>query len=56
MHPQIWRASGHVETFADLMRECLLTNKRVRADQVEPQSGTVFNFTGAEAEATELEV
>src|SRR6201996_1045627 len=39
MHPQIWRASGHVETFADLMRECPLTKKRVRADQVDPQSG-----------------
>jgi glycyl-tRNA synthetase len=47
MHPQIWKASGHVETFADLMRECLLTNKRVRADQVEPQSGTIFRFSGA---------
>src|SRR6478736_3061502 len=49
MHPQIWRASGHVETFADLMRECMLTNKRVRADQVDPQSGTIFRFTGAAA-------
>src|SRR5947207_14309982 len=47
MHPQIWRASGHVDTFADLMRECPLTKKRVRADQVEPQSGTVFRYTGA---------
>src|SRR6185369_16137030 len=49
MHPQIWRASGHVETFADLMRECSLTNKRVRADQVDPQSGVVMNYTGAQA-------
>ena len=47
MHPQIWRASGHVETFADLMRECPLTKKRVRADQVDPQSGLAFEFTGA---------
>jgi glycyl-tRNA synthetase len=53
MHPQIWRASGHVETFADLMRECSLTNKRVRADQVDPQSGTVFKFTGITSLATE---
>jgi glycyl-tRNA synthetase len=47
MHPQIWKASGHVDTFADLMRECPLTKKRVRADQVEPQSGTVIRYSGA---------
>ncbi len=49
MNPAIWKASGHVDTFADLMRECSLTNKRVRADHVEPQAGVVMNFTGAEA-------
>src|SRR6185436_4183918 len=47
MHPQIWKASGHVDTFADMMRECPLTRKRVRTDQVEPQSGTPIRFTGA---------
>src|SRR5688572_14792640 len=52
MHPQIWKASGHVDTFADLMRECPLTKKRVRADQVEPQSGTVFRYTGARSALT----
>ncbi|HVY71980.1 MAG TPA: glycine--tRNA ligase, partial [Verrucomicrobiae bacterium] len=51
MHPMIWRASGHVETFADLMRECPMTKKRVRADQVDPQSGTVYRWTGAESKA-----
>jgi len=49
MHPAIWKASGHVDTFADLMRECSITNKRVRADHVEPQSGTVLQFTGVES-------
>ncbi len=49
MHPAIWKASGHVDTFADLMRECSVTNKRVRADHVEPQTGTVMQFSGAEA-------
>lgn len=48
MHPAIWKASGHVDTFADMMRECPLTKKRVRADQVDPLSGTVLRFTGAE--------
>ncbi len=31
MSPEIWKASGHVATFADLMRECPLTKKRVRS-------------------------
>ncbi len=47
MHPQIWRASGHVDTFSDPMCDCLLTKKRFRADQIEPQSGTVVRFWGA---------
>lgn len=49
MNPAIWKASGHVDTFADLMRECSLTNKRVRADHVEPQEGVVMNYSGAKA-------
>ncbi len=47
MHPQIWRASGHVETFADLMSECPVTKKRVRSDQVESQTGIAYFWTGA---------
>ena len=33
MHPAIWKASGHVATFVDMMRECPFTRKRVRTDQ-----------------------
>ena len=47
MHPQIWRASGHVDTFADMMVEDPISNKRYRADQVEPQSGIIYHYTGA---------
>jgi glycyl-tRNA synthetase len=47
MSPQIWKASGHVDTFADLMVEDPITNKRFRADQIEPQSGDVFFFKKA---------
>ncbi|MHB9007858.1 MAG: glycine--tRNA ligase [Limisphaerales bacterium] len=47
MAPQIWKASGHVDTFSDPMCDCLLTKKRFRADQVEPQSGTVHKYAGA---------
>jgi glycyl-tRNA synthetase len=49
MNPKIWEASGHVATFADMMRECSLTNKRVRADHVEPQSGVVMSYAGAKS-------
>jgi glycyl-tRNA synthetase len=52
MHPRIWEASGHASTFADPMVDCLLTKKRYRADQIEPQSGLVFHYSGAEEGAT----
>src|SRR6267154_4777817 len=47
MSPAIWKASGHLDTFSDPMCDCLLTKKRFRADQVDPQSGTVYHFFGA---------
>jgi glycyl-tRNA synthetase len=34
MHPKIWEASGHVETFADPMSTCRQCKKLVRFDQV----------------------
>src|SRR6266536_2053371 len=42
MSPEIWKASGHVDTFSDPMCDCRLTNKRFRADQVEPRDGIVY--------------
>src|ERR1041385_3353115 len=47
MHPRIWEASGHTSTFSDLMVDCLLTKKRFRADQIEPQSGVAYFYSGA---------
>jgi glycyl-tRNA synthetase len=47
MHPQIWKASGHVDTFSDPMCDCRVTGKRFRADQVEPQSGKLHKFVGS---------
>jgi glycyl-tRNA synthetase len=47
MAPEIWKASGHVETFADMMVECPISKKRFRADQIEAQSGIVFHYSGA---------
>jgi len=46
MNRAVWKASGHEATFSDPMVECLLTKKRYRADQIEPQSGTAYYFRG----------
>lgn len=56
MHPNIWKASGHVDTFSDPMCDCLLTKKRFRADQIEPQSGIAYHYTGARNTATGKEI
>jgi glycyl-tRNA synthetase len=55
MHPKIWAASGHTSTFSDLMVDCLLTRKRFRADQVEPQSGTAWFYSGAKDQSADKE-
>lgn len=34
MHPRIWKASGHVDTFTDPMVDCKTCKGRFRADQV----------------------
>jgi len=47
MSPKIWEASGHVATFSDPMCDCLVTGKRFRADQVDPQNGIVLHYLGA---------
>src|SRR5436190_5115286 len=47
MHPKIWEASGHTSTFSDPMVDCLLSKKRYRADQIDPQSGTAYHYSGA---------
>lgn len=33
-HPKVWEASGHVESFSDVMVEDVETNKRYRADHL----------------------
>ena len=44
---QVLQSSGHIGGFSDPMCDCLLSNARLRADQIEPQDGTVYHFTGA---------
>ena len=34
MHPEVWRASGHVENFTDLMVDCKTCKRRFRGDQL----------------------
>lgn len=46
-HQEVLKASGHVGGFSDPMSDCLLSKARLRADQIEPQSGTAYHFTGA---------
>ncbi|MCE0498235.1 MAG: glycine--tRNA ligase [Methylacidiphilales bacterium] len=46
MNRAVWKASGHEATFSDPLVECMLTQKRYRADQIEPQSGTVYHYEG----------
>ncbi len=46
MNRAVWKASGHEDTFSDPMVECMLTKKRFRADQIEPQSGIAYFYSG----------
>src|SRR5271156_6591405 len=55
MNRAVWQASGHEATFSDPMVECLLTNKRFRADQVEAQDGVIFHYTGVYDFGNDLE-
>jgi len=47
MNRNVWKASGHEDTFSDPLVECSVTKKRLRADQIPPQNGTVYSFSGA---------
>src|SRR5438876_3068379 len=46
-HPAVLKASGHVSGFFDRFLDCLVTGKRFRADEIEPQSGNIYSFGGA---------
>lgn len=49
-HQAVLKSSGHIGGFSDPMRECLLSKARLRADQIEPQTGTAYHFAGASHE------
>lgn len=50
MHPQVWKASGHVDGFNDPMVDCKQCKSRYRADQIDtskpcPACGSKDTFT-----------
>ena len=50
MHPTVWKASGHVDTFSDPLVDCKQCKERFRADQIDlkaacPKCGTKNSFT-----------
>ena len=49
-HQDVLKASGHVGGFSDPMCDCLLSKARFRADNIPPQDGTAYHFTGASYE------
>lgn len=51
-HQAVLTASGHVGGFSDPMCDCLLSKARLRADTIEPQSGTAYRYSGARHEET----
>lgn len=50
MHPTVWKASGHVDTFSDPMVDCKQCKGRFRADEIE---GDVCPTCGARGQFTE---
>jgi glycyl-tRNA synthetase len=55
MHPEVWRASGHVENFTDLMVDCKTCKHRFRADHLtSDQCPVCGNKTLTEARAFNL--
>jgi len=50
MHPEVWKASGHVDTFSDPLVDCKACKERYRADQIDtsaacPKCGAKESFT-----------
>ena len=52
-HQAVLTASGHVGGFSDPMCDCLLSKARLRADQIDAQTGTAYHYTGASHEESE---
>lgn len=55
-HREVLTASGHIGGFSDPMCDDLLTKARLRADQIDPQNGVVYSYTGGSYPDTEWSV
>jgi glycyl-tRNA synthetase len=53
MNPNVWRASGHVDTFTDPLVECTKCKRRFRADQLK-EKGICDECGGAVGEARQF--
>ena len=49
MHPEVWRASGHVESFTDPLVECVVCHRRWREDQLEASPSVVPAEAGTQS-------
>lgn len=49
MNPQVWKASGHLDSFSDPMVECKVCNRRHRADDLKTERCPVCGGQLAEA-------
>ena len=54
MHPQVWKASGHVDGFADPLVDCKKCKRRFRADHL-PGKGDIRRCPDCQAEINLLE-
>ena len=54
MHPLIWKASGHVDKFADLVAECKKCHTRTRADHLEDAEGRKNEQAQSAADLAEM--
>ncbi len=54
MHPNIWKASGHVEGFSDPLVECRNCHNRIRADHVLEELGEQADEKMSEEHLNEL--
>lgn len=43
MHPKVWQASGHVDSFSDPMVDCKKCKSRFRADHLDPEDPKCLN-------------
>lgn len=54
MHPTIWKASGHVDSFSDPMVDNKDSNKRYRADVLVEDKAAIYEKEGKQEQATAL--